>query len=267
MQGSWAGFGAVVLLVGGCLAGGYIHYLHKKRVELALTVNKEMAAPLKIVAVSDLHLGYGIGKKEFETWLPLINNERPDVVLIAGDLADGNMRPLFEGDFAGSLRKIRAKYGVYAVLGNHEYIGNVEKSINFFRSAGITLLRDSVVLVDNRFYIAGRDDRSNRKRKTLEDLIAPADKPLPVILLDHQPVDLAAAERNRVDLQISGHTHHGQVWPVSWITEWLFERAYGYLKKGDTHVYVTSGLGLWGGKFRIGSSSEYVVIRLNSQPQ
>ncbi|MDR1258961.1 MAG: metallophosphoesterase [Tannerellaceae bacterium] len=264
-SGSWTGILALMSLIALCLTCGYFNYLNKKKVELSITVDKK-AGPLnalKIVAISDLHLGYGIGKKEFESWLPLINNENPDVVLIAGDLVDSNIHPLFEQNFAESVSKLRAKYGVYAVLGNHEYIGNAEKSAQFLRSAGITLLRDSVVLVDDSFYIAGRDDRSNRNRLSVEELISAADRSKPVIMMDHQPVNLEAAEQNHIDLQLSGHTHKGQIWPFSWVVNSLFEHAYGYLKKGDSHIYVTSGLGIWGGKFRIGSRSEYVVIRMS----
>jgi predicted MPP superfamily phosphohydrolase len=261
---SWIGFTALVSLILLCCTFGYFNYLDKKKVELSLSINKEGGRinPLKIVAISDLHLGYGIGRQEFESWLPLINDENPDVVLIAGDLVDSNTYPLFEQNFAESVSKIRSKYGVYAVLGNHEYIGNAVKSAQFLRSAGITLLQDSVALIDDSFYLIGRDDRSNPKRKSIEELIAPADKSKPLIMIDHQPVDLAETERNRIDLQLSGHTHKGQVWPLTWVIGGMFEHAYGYLKKGGSHIYVTSGLGIWGGKFRIGSQSEYVVIQL-----
>jgi predicted MPP superfamily phosphohydrolase len=242
-----------------------MHYLHKKRVELHLTVHKESRSIpcLKIVAISDLHLGYGIGKAEFETWLPLINNEDADLVLIAGDLVDNNTQPLFDGNFSESIRKIRSKYGVYAVFGNHEYISNATRSALFLQSAGVTLLRDSVVLIDNSFYLIGRDDRSNPQRKSIRELIAPVDTTKPLILLDHQPFNLADTEKNGIDLQLSGHTHKGQVWPFSYVVTRLFEHPYGYAKKGNSHLYVTSGLGIWGGKFRIGSQSEYVVIHLD----
>jgi predicted MPP superfamily phosphohydrolase len=244
---------------------GYFNYRHKKKVELPLAVHKTVSRinSLKIVAVSDLHLGYNIGKAEFESWLPLINGENPDVILIAGDLVDSNTHPLFEQNFAESVKKLHAKYGVYAVLGNHEYIGNAAKSATFLQSAGITLLRDSVALIDDSFYIVGRDDRSNGNRKPIAELIAPIDKSKPIIMLDHQPTHLEETAENHIDLQLSGHTHNGQIWPLSIVTNLIFEKAYGYLKKEDSHIYVTSGLGLWGGKFRIGTRSEYVVIDLS----
>ncbi|MDR2389908.1 MAG: metallophosphoesterase [Tannerellaceae bacterium] len=264
-SGSWIGFLSLITVIAFCLGLGYLHYADKQRIELSLGIPKEGGRinTLKIVAISDLHLGYGIGREEFERWLPLINDEEADVVLIVGDLVDSNTYPLFARNFAESVRKIRAKQGVYAVLGNHEYIGNATKSALFLQSAGITLLRDSVILINDSFYLIGRDDRSNPGRKSIAELIAPTDKTKPLIMLDHQPLNLNDTEKNRIDLQLSGHTHNGQIWPFTWVIAKLFEHPYGYLKKGDSHIYVTSGLGIWGGKFRIGSQSEYVVIHLN----
>ncbi|MDR0995873.1 MAG: metallophosphoesterase [Tannerella sp.] len=264
LSNNWWTFG---LLAGGMsllLIGGNLNYHHKKRTELTLEIDKP-GGPLKqlnIVALSDLHLGYGIGRAELESWLPLIEREHPDLILLAGDLVDGEPRPLFDEDFAASLRKLKAPLGVYAVLGNHEYICGLENSLRFLRETGITLLRDSAVLVDGSFYLIGRDDRSNRRRKPLAELLAPLDTCKPLLLLDHQPARLEDAVANHIDLQISGHTHQGQVWPISLLTSALFEDDYGYLKKGRTQFYVTSGMGIWGGKFRIGTRSEYLVLHL-----
>ncbi|KAA6331836.1 3' 5'-cyclic adenosine monophosphate phosphodiesterase CpdA [termite gut metagenome] len=264
MHGSWYGLGMLAGALTLILTGGYIVYLHKARVELSLTVNKEVGAErsLKIVAISDLHLGYGIGRKEFESWVKLINKENPDIVLIAGDAIDNSVRPLYERGIAESFKQINTKYGIYASPGNHEYIAGISNSLAFLKEAGITVLRDSVAFINDTFYIVGRDDRANSARKSVEELTDTLDKSKLLILLDHQPYHLEQAERNGIDFQISGHTHHGQIFPISWITEMMYEKAHGYLKKGDSHIYVSSGLGLWGGKFRIGTRSEYVVIHL-----
>ena len=296
---SMTAYRAAPFILGGILliifTGGYIRYRIKDRVELNISVthpapsgsadpglrSPEAVSPeydlpqypipeygtltsdsLKIVAISDLHLGYTIGKKELEQWIALINREEPDAVLIAGDIIDNNLKPLYEQNMAPSFRKIRSRYGVFAVPGNHEYIAGIEGSAEFIKSAGIVFLRDSVAKIDGRFYIAGRDDRSNRRRKPLGELLGKPDPSLPVILLDHQPYGLEQSAESGVDLQISGHTHRGQIWPVSRITDRIFEKSHGYLRKGDTHIYVSSGLGIWGGKFRIGTKSEYVVIHL-----
>jgi len=148
-------------------------------------------------------------------------------------------------------------------MGNHEYRDT--RSVDFIRDANIHLLRDSVALIDNRFYVVGREDKSNTERKPLEELTAGLDPLKPIILLDHQPNQLEEAEKNNICLQLSGHTHHGQIWPLSLITQLIFEKAHGYLKKGNSHFYVTSGIGIYGGKFRIGTQSEYVVINLKPE--
>ncbi|MCL1943052.1 MAG: metallophosphoesterase [Candidatus Azobacteroides sp.] len=255
----------LTVILAAVFTGGYFNYLNKKRVELSVSVNKELTAPLKIVAISDLHLGYGIGKKELNDWIALINKENPDVVLIAGDIIDNNVKPLYEQEMEQDFHKIKSKYGVYTVLGNHEYIAGVSKSVRFLHDAGITLLRDSCVLVGGVFYLAGRDDRSNPKRKPLQELITLSDRSKPLIMLDHQPFHLEEIEKNNIDLQVSGHTHYGQIFPISWITRLIYEDAYGYLKKGNSTIYVSSGIGTWGGKFRIGTRSEYVMITVNGK--
>ena len=110
--------------------------------------------------------------------------------------------------------------------------------------------------------IIGRDDRTNRHRKALTDIMRHADKSKYTILLDHQPYHLEEAEQESVDFQFSGHTHRGQIWPISWITDAVYECSFGPWQRGNTHYYVSSGLGLWGGKYRIGTQSEYVVVTI-----
>ena len=110
--------------------------------------------------------------------------------------------------------------------------------------------------------VIGRDDAYTPCRTPLSDIMEKTDSGTFRILLDHQPNNLSEAENAGVDFQFSGHTHHGQIWPASWVTDLIFEDAYGPLTKGNTRYYVTSGLGLWGGRFRIGTRSEYVLLKL-----
>jgi methionine synthase I (cobalamin-dependent) len=131
-------------------------------------------------------------------------------------------------------------------------------SLSFYEKAGIRLLKDEVLLTGD-LAIVGRFDRMNFKRKAVKALTANIDPKKYIILLDHQPYNLQDAEQSGVDFQLSGHTHHGQIWPVSWITESIYECAFGQHQRGNTNYYVSSGIGLWGGKFRIGTCSEYVV--------
>lgn len=252
------------------MVGGYLRYTWKERVYLPIQLSKTMgdsisSKSLKIVAVSDLHLGYTIGKRELTQWVKLINEEKPDLVLIAGDLIDHSLRPVLDANLQEVLRTLEAPMGVYACLGNHEYIGgaDIRETLNFYKESNIQLLRDEVSEVDSLFYIVGRDDRSNSKRRELSDLLVGLDRTKPILLLDHQPYNLNQAEENGIDLQVSGHTHKGQVWPISLITKMLYEIDHGYIQKGNSHIYVSSGLGIWGGKFRIGTQSEFVVIDIN----
>ena len=265
MFNSWAGFSMLTLIFVVWMTAGNMNYHHKKRVELTIRTNKNTIPnkPLKIVAIADLHLGYGIGTEEFRSWVKLINNEKPDVVLIAGDAIDNSLKPMYEKKFADIFREIKTNHGIFMVPGNHEYIANINKSIDFLTQVGVTVLKDSVVIVDQSYYLVGRDDRSNSNRKTISELTASLDPSKPIILLDHQPYHFDEVEKNHIDLFFAGHTHNGQVWPISLITKAMYEISHGYLKKGDTHFYVTSGIGIWGGKFRIGSCSEYVVININ----
>ena len=232
-----------------------------QRVHLIIETDKWCAdtPPLRIVAISDVHLGYTKSVSELRKWIPIINTENPDIVLIAGDFIDNSIRPLDHFSLDAKLREIHASMGVFAALGNHEYIPGVQASIDFMRRSNITVLRDSVAIFD-RFQIIGRDDYSQRNRKTIEALTRNLDTSLFTILIDHQPMNLDDAIRGNVDFQFSGHTHRGQVWPITLIVNSMFELAHGYMKRDGTHFYVSSGLGIWGAKFRLGTQSEFVVI-------
>lgn len=262
MYDNWKSLVTLIVFMTTLFTVGYAVYRNKKRVELTVTLDKDIPKPIKIVMASDLHLGYGIGKKELGEWVGLINSENPDIVLFAGDVVDNNIKPLWKHGMSDSLKRIKSRYGVYMAPGNHEYISGLENCIVFLTSSGVDVLVDSAELVDNCFYIVGRDDMTNRGRKPLAEIMEGIDMSKPVIVLDHQPSDLNDAAVNRADVLLCGHTHHGQVWPINWITDAMFEKAHGYLKKDDTNIYVSSGIGLWGGKFRIGSRSEYVVINI-----
>ncbi|MGM5629391.1 metallophosphoesterase [Apibacter raozihei] len=244
---------------------GHLNYLQKRRIKLKIKTSKKLDTPLKIVMISDLHLGFAIRKKELKEWIRKINEEKPDLLLIAGDIIDNSVRPLNYYHLEKYFKEIKAPLGTYACLGNHEYLSNIGESISFINKTGIQLLRDSSVLVNQRFYIVGRDDRTNPARKSLSELCEGLDRSKPVILLDHQPYHLEEAQENGIDLQLSGHTHRGQVWPLSLIADAIYEDSHGYLKKRNTHIYVSSGIGIWGGRYRIGTQSEYVVIEFSSK--
>ena len=160
------------------------------------------------------------------------------------------------------LAELKAPLGIYMVPGNHEYISGIRKSMQFINETPIRLLRDEIVTLPGGIQIIGRDDRSNTSRLSLQELAKNMDPAKPVILLDHQPYDLSDTEKAGIDLQFSGHTHRGQVWPISLITDHLFDQSYGYRRWGNSHIYVSSGLSLWGPPFRIGTDSELVVFNI-----
>lgn len=256
---SWTGTALVAAIITGVFAYGNIHYGHKYRQPVTLAPRKAVAHPLKVVMLSDLHLGYHNRRGELDRWVAMVNAEQPDLVLIAGDIIDGSIRAVRQQDMAAAFRRIKAP--VYACLGNHEYYAGREASVAFYRDAGIHLLIDSTATVAG-INIVGRDDRTNTRRKPLAELTRTLDRSRYTILLDHQPYHLEEAERCGIDFQLSGHTHYGQVWPISWIEDAIYEDAYGPLQKGGTQYFVTSGIGIWGGKFRIGTRSEYLVATL-----
>jgi predicted MPP superfamily phosphohydrolase len=218
---------------------------------------------LKIVGVSDLHLGVNIDKNRLTRYVERINEQKPDLILIAGDIVDNNVLPLEKERMWEEFNRLQAPLGVYFCLGNHEYLSGIEPSMNFLKKTNMHLLIDDYALVDSSLYIIGRDDKQgNPKRKSLKALVENTTAPLPRILLDHEPYHLEEAEACGINLQFSGHTHSGQIWPVNLLVKRMYEVSHGYKQKGNTHYFVTSGLGLWGPPFRIGTQSEILVFTL-----
>lgn len=245
-------------LVGLILIIGNVQYNNKKRQQISIFSDK-VEKPIRIVGISDLHIGYTISAKEVSKWVRLINKEKPDIVIIAGDIIDNHLRPIIEDSISNVLNEINAPMGVYACTGNHDLMFAINEDINFYENSDITLLRDSSINV-NGITIIGRDDYTNLRRSKLDKIIEGVDKTTFTVLMDHQPTALDDAVNNGIDFQLSGHTHRGQVFPISLITDAIFEKSHGYLKKGNTQFYISSGIGIWGGKFRIGTRSEYLVL-------
>lgn len=258
-------FYASLFLTLSTLSYGYYNYQHPKTNVINIVINSQAVhykQPLKIVSISDIHLGYGTDKEKLKQYIKMINSQKPDLILIAGDLIDNSVVPLYEERMAEVLHTLKAPLGIYMVPGNHEYISGIRKSMQFINETPIRLLRDEVVTLPGGLQIIGRDDRINRSRASLQELAKETDPTRPVILLDHQPYNLSDTEKANIDLQFSGHTHRGQVWPISLITDYMFDQSYGYRKWGNSHIYVSSGLSLWGPPFRIGTDSEIVVFNI-----
>jgi len=252
-----------LFLIGAVLVTGNIRYRNFVRKDFDLG----LLQPVKILAISDLHLGLLVNAKRLEKFVEAINLEHPDVLLIAGDLVDRSISHVQEQGMGEILRKIETTHGIYAIAGNHEFYAGEEDTFAWMEDQGITVLRDSVVVIPGVAYLLGREDQSAPERKTLWEIwesspYAGKSRELPLIVLDHQPVNTGEAVDFGVDLQISGHTHAGQIWPVSWLVRKANDFLYGEYSKGNTRFYVTSGLAIWGPPFRIGvARSEYVVIQ------
>ncbi len=251
-------------------AAGYVNARIPRINKLELAVQKQTTGikTLRIAMASDIHLGTIISNSRLEKFVTIMNSLKPDIILLAGDIVDENIEPVIQDNLGELLVRLKSKYGVYAVTGNHEYIGGVKEAVDYLTAHKITMLRDEAVKIANSFYLAGREDRTigqyeGRKRKSLKEILSGADPGLPLILMDHQPFALKEAVDAGVDLQLSGHTHHGQLWPINFITSKIFELGYGYMRKDETHFYVSSGYGTWGPPVRTSSRPEIVDITLH----
>jgi predicted MPP superfamily phosphohydrolase len=258
---------AVIVISSAIVIGGYINtrILNVKDLEITLDKRSSTLNELRIVSFADIHLTAMNNEKLLSRIIDETNGLNPDIVLIPGDFVDEKSGWLKARGIGESFFRIKSKYGVYACTGNHEYIVGVNDASEFIRSHNIKLLQDEMIMVDNSFYIAARDDRSKKQftgepRKPLNEILAGKNEDLPIILMDHTPFGLEEAEQNNVDLQLSGHTHHAQMWPLNFITQMIYEKDYGYLKKGNTQYYVTCGVGTWGPPVRTGSRAEIVNI-------
>ena len=224
---------------------------------------------LHAVMVSDIHLGLVVDNDRLDAMVNSINELDPDIVFLAGDTIDEDVKLFFDQKMPEVIEKLRSKYGVYAVLGNHEYIGgNSELATNYLRQAGVVVLVDEYIKLNNQFYVVGRDDRmagnmTGKQRLDLSRVMDGIDHSLPIILLDHQPHNLEEGQRNGVDLQLSGHTHNGQFFPNNLLAKRLFEHSWGYLRKGEYQVIVSSGYGTWGPPIRIGNYSEIIDLNIS----
>jgi uncharacterized protein len=223
---------------------------------------------LKIAMVSDLHLGTIVDNSRLSKMVDKINELQPDIILMAGDIIDDKVAPFVKQNMGEILKELKAKNGVYAATGNHDYYGgDSEELIKNLEASGVKVLTDKYMKINDSFYVVGREDIAvesyyKRNRKPLKELLSDVDKLLPVILIDHTPKNLQEPMENGVDLQVSGHTHRGQLFPSQYITQSLFELDWGYLKKDNLNVVVSSGIGTWGPPIRIGNSSELVEIVL-----
>lgn len=240
-----------------------------RKVSINLPRKNSTLTHLKIMFVSDIHMGATIGQKDVERIVIAAQEIKPDIILLGGDILDSDVKQAISNNSGKPLKKLDVPLNVYAITGNHEYLGgNVEKAVKYVEGLNVRFIRDRVININNQFYLAGREDKDKEmltgvKRADLKSILDQASNKLPVILLDHQPFNLEDASHLGVDLQLSGHTHNGQMWPLNYITNAVFEKGWGYTKQEDTHYYISCGFGAWGPKIKIGSSSEIVIINIS----
>ena len=269
----YAGWTAVLIAVLS-LGIGWILAHHVQPAYYTLTTQKKLS-DLRIVMFADSHLGTTFNGSGFEKHVKAMQAENPDIVFIIGDYVDDDTKKDDMIKACELLGKMKTKYGIYFVFGNHDkgYYGskyrnfNVQDLIQELQKNGITVLRDENVLIDNSFYVIGRKDFSEVQekrggRKSTKDLTDNLDKNKYMIILDHQPTDFKNQTKENIDLVLCGHTHGGQLWPFNQVGKWIGanDLVYGHEKRNNTDFVVTSGISDWAIKFKTGTQSEYVVI-------
>lgn len=242
-----------------------------------LTIETQKIAPsCKMVVVSDLHLGT-MSVDLFKKNVKKLNALHPDVVLLLGDQFVVNRQDAVSMGYADVFKQINAPLGVFAINGNHEYFhGYLNKEdvglSDFYRNIGITMLQDTTLTIENQFVLVGRLDSSRiSSRKSLPQLMQDVPTDIPIVLMDHEPNGLNASKSCGVDLHLSGHTHHGQIFPMNWVQDIKSllsgKLKYGYRKDGQTQYFVTAGLGGSGAPLRIGTTGEILVVQWKQKAQ
>ncbi|WP_339804581.1 metallophosphoesterase [Paenibacillus sp. FSL R5-0744] len=261
----------VLILVIGLVSYGIYNANQIKEVTYPIQIHKSMSLDhLNIVLISDLHLGYVNDVKFIEDVVDRINNMQPDIVLMSGDIFNGNYYALSNpSQGIELLNTIQSTYGVYACLGNHDAGRSYDEIVNFIDKSNIKLLNDEHVVIDNQFVVVGRRDSSpigdqGHARAVTSEVMGNIDTTMPVIVMDHQPTNMIQYGDD-VDLILSGHTHQGQVFPANLITNAMFTVDYGHYQKNldSPQVIVTSGVGTWGPPLRIGTNSEIAQIKVD----
>lgn len=270
-------FNQVVLIVGWIifitllliLILGRFNALNIKTKEYNITIQKETKLDdLKVVLISDLHLGYVNGTKHMNKIVNKINEVKPDIVLIAGDIFDGNFNSLDNPNkLKEQFNSIETKYGIYVSFGNHDAGSTYKEMVDFIKSTNMKLLQDEVEIVEDAFVIVGRRDSrpigGADEARIVDYILDEKYRDFPVIVMDHQPSNVNEYS-NDIDLIVGGHTHKGQVFPANIITKMIYDVDYGYYRKDNymPQAIVTSGIGVWGPPLRVGTNNEVAIINI-----
>ena len=247
-----------VTIVGLAVFNAYSPVVHN----LTVTTDKPMQQPLKIALVSDTHLGRWFGNRQIDKLVNLIDAQEVDTVLLAGDIMNDTTIAYDKTNMHEHLSKLSAPLGVYAVLGNHDFVGYEKPIAEAVTKAGITVLDSESVLLNESVWLVGRSDDVDLTRLTAEELLTQIDTDKPVIFLEHRPDNIKEISPLPVDLHLSGHTHGGQIFPLTTLMKWFKPLAHGTKNIEDTQFLVTSGYGFGPVPFRLGTRSEIWVITL-----
>lgn len=231
---------------------------------VTVTIDKPLDNPLSIALVSDTHLGRWFGNRQIDKLVALIDSQSPDVVVIAGDVMNDTTSAYDETNMHERLSKLTAPLGVYATLGNHDYAGYETQITAAIEEAGIKVLDNESVLLDESVWLIGRSDDLDLTRLSAAELLTPVETDKPVIFLEHRPTAMDEVSGFPIDLHLSGHTHGGQIFPLTTLLKWFTPLAHGSKKIKDTHFLVTSGYGIGAVPFRLGTRSEIWMIQFQS---
>ena len=262
----------MLLIVMTLLVIGSINARHPRvtSYQLHIPVESDRREEMTIALVSDIHLGTIIRTSHLSKLVNKLNLIDPEIILFAGDIIDENVNHFIDENMDEWFLKLDPPLGKYAVLGNHEYFGgHTDKIVHHLETSNIKVLRDEVILVDNLFYLAGREDLvssryTGQKRRSVKQIIEQTDDDQkPIILMDHQPKSWDEAITNKVWLQLSGHTHSGQFFPFGLITKKLFPEDWGIKEHNGHYLVVSSGYGTWGPPVRLGNYPEIVLLKIN----
>ena len=217
---------------------------------------------LNVAFVTDFHIGDLTSLEFVEQFVRKLNLLNVDIILFGGDLLEGDRDDLRMSHIETLFQQVDAKYGKYGVFGNHERHSR-KSSHDFYRSAGIVTLQDSAVFIDSSFYLVGRQEARDDDRLSIFELTENLSNDFSVFMLDHRPTDLKASSKSRVDIQFSGHTHHGQLFPFNLITSYIYEISWGHGIIENTHFFVSSGIQLWGSPVRTIGKSEIMMVNVH----
>lgn len=274
---------AAVMLIGAISGYGIYNAHHIRTTSYDLTVKKDGGRfqSMNIALISDIHMGYNAGVSHVRQMVDKINASSPDVVILAGDIFDNEYAALDHPEqLIQEYQRLNARYGVYAVYGNHDVEERIFSGFTFttnhhrqpskqmkafLKKAHIKVLNDQKVLINHSVYLYGRPDAMTMTRKKAQDITSGMDMTKPIIVADHEPRELAALSKAGVDVDLSGHTHDGQLFPANMIVSALYENSYGYRRVGLMHSIVTSGAGAWGPFMRVGTKAEICRIHITFQ--